>query len=321
MLNVKVSIIVLTYKKFDSLKENIASILNQDYFNYEVIIHDDGSDNFNFDAIEKLIPAQFKNKFVIKTSEKNQGTVKNFNCAIRLASGSIIIPLSQDDVFANNHIVKDVVDTFDRENCDACIGKRKGALTSAIYPDNRDFELLHNDDKLLKKRLQFENFISGAALYYRKKSLQRLGLFDERYIFLEDYPAVMKMMQSNMKIGTVNEVTVIYGENGISNVNQKLGVSKQLISDCILNYQLNIKPNLNVHLLIDRYIAYDQQFRSMSHNFKGKLMICFQHPIMTCLKFWLRRHRKKDKSWALNASEDFYHLLEIEKRRNKHASN
>ena len=48
MKTIKVSVVVLTYKKFDNLQNNINSVLKQDYTNYEVIIHDDGSDNFDF---------------------------------------------------------------------------------------------------------------------------------------------------------------------------------------------------------------------------------------------------------------------------------
>lgn len=320
MINDKVSIIVLTYRKFDNLKKNIMSIITQDYQNYEVIIHDDGSDNFDLEYIDQMIPKVYRNKFFVKTSEKNQGIVRNFNHAIQLSSGQIIMPLSQDDVFANTHVIRDVVYTFDKTQCDACLGKRMSALTSSIYPAERDFELLDSDNEILKKRLQFKNFISGASLYYRKKTLQNLGLFDERYIYLEDYPAIMKILRSNKKIAGLDEVTVIYGESGVTKSDKNSVVHRQLVRDNITNYKINIEPDLNMHLLIDKYIGYTKLFIG-NDSFIQKCRIIFCHPIMTCLKLWLKKHRTKDKPIILNESEDFFNLLEIEKRRKKRASN
>lgn len=49
-----VSVIVLTYRKFDLLEENLNSIYMQDYPNIEIIIGDDGSDNFDYDMINRL---------------------------------------------------------------------------------------------------------------------------------------------------------------------------------------------------------------------------------------------------------------------------
>lgn len=320
MINDKVSIIVLTYRKFDNLKKNILSIITQDYQNYEVIIHDDGSDNFDLEYIDQMIPKEYRNKFFVKTSEKNQGTVRNFNHAIQLSSGQIIMPLSQDDVFANTHVIRDVVYTFDKTQCDACLGKRKGAITSSIYPSDRDFNLIDNDYKVLKKRLQFENFISGSSLYYRKSSLQKLKYFDEKYVYLEDYPLVMKLLRSNMKISGLDEVTVIYGENGVTNENNNSSVHRQLVRDNITNYKTNVQPDLNTRLLIDKYIDYTKLFIG-NDSLLQKCLINLRHPIMACLKLWLKKHRTKGNASILNESEDFFNLLELERRRNKRASN
>lgn len=320
VINYKVSIIVLTYKKFNNLKNNIMSIVAQNYSNYEVIIQDDGSDNFDLKYIEQMIPEEYRDKFTIKTSEKNHGTVKNFNHAIQLTTGQIIMPLSQDDIFANTHVIRDVVDIFDKTQCDACLGKRKGAITSSVYPSDRDFNLIDNDYKLLKKRLQFENFISGSSLYYRKSSLQQLKYFDEKYVYLEDYPLVMKLLRSNMKISGLDEVTVIYGESGATNENRNSSVHRQLVRDNVTNYKTNVQPDLNTHLLIDKYIDYTKLFIG-NDSLLQKCLINLRHPIMACLKLWLKKHRTKSNASILNESEDFFNLLEIERRRNKHASN
>lgn len=322
MKTIKVSVVVLTYKKFDNLQNNINSVLKQDYTNYEVIIHDDGSDNFDFYQIEQMLPIECRDKFTIKTSTRNQGTVKNFNKAIGLATGDIIVPLSQDDIFANSHVLKDIVDTFLREDCAVCFGKRQGSISRVVLPAPRDFNLLESGKQLLYRRIYFGNFLSGAALYYKKSTLNDLKLFDERYKLLEDYPAVIKIMKSNMKISGLNEITVVYGERGVSEgSNVKSKVHKMLIQDDILNYKINIKPNLNPKLLMDKYISFEELFLEADESKLKKILIRIKHPYLACLKYRLKKNRVNSKSGELGYSEDFYHLLEIEKRRNKHASN
>ena len=107
-----VSVVTLTYKKFEYIYDAIDSVLSQKYPCIEYIISDDGSCNFPQKEIEEYISRHKRKnilKFCVMSSEKNNGTVKNINRAYRFASGDILIPLSADDIFYSDNVVDKIV--------------------------------------------------------------------------------------------------------------------------------------------------------------------------------------------------------------------
>ena len=76
------SVVVLCYRHFEHLDNAISSVLSQDYKRIELIISDDGSDNFPTEKIHKFIE---KNKtpnicsVTVRREPKNVGTVKHLN--------------------------------------------------------------------------------------------------------------------------------------------------------------------------------------------------------------------------------------------------
>lgn len=215
----KASIIVLTYKKFDRLKNNINSILEQTYSNYEVLICDDGSPNFDKEMIESLYKdTGAEQKFRIIARKTNVGTVKNYNNAINEASGEIIVPLSQDDVFFDKNTLEEIVGVFQDEEKNICCASRINEKTKLSLPSPGDKEVLLNYNKQkMWLRLACKNFIYGAVLYFRKSFITKMGLFDEKYRLLEDYPFVLKVTEEGERIYFLNRPTIIYGCDGVSN--------------------------------------------------------------------------------------------------------
>ena len=165
-----VSVIVLTYKKFDNIEENLSSILEQDYSNMEIIIQDDGSPNFPLQRIEDFFMAHNISVYKIEHNEINLGTVRNYNHAMDISNGEIIIPLSQDDRFYDSHCVSDIVGFFQNSNYCICTAQRVGSNSGIVFPSNTQSDILkeNNLDHLIFC-LFIQNFISGSVLYFRKK--------------------------------------------------------------------------------------------------------------------------------------------------------
>lgn len=213
-----VSIVILTYKQFDNIENNIHSISVQSYKNYEVLIQDDGSPNFEYSKIRELCNKYFEEgNYKIFTNRRNLGTVKNYNAAIKNASGEIIIPLSQDDVFATENALQYIIDFFDKPNVNVCCSKREGSISKAIYPTDTESNFIKKlDARHLLICILYSNFISGASLIWRKDFLTQLGGYDEKYVLMEDYPVVLKLLQEGYRISFLDKVTVNYGEKGVS---------------------------------------------------------------------------------------------------------
>ena len=229
----KVSIIVLTYNRFDEIKRNIESIIRQQYDSYEVIISDDGSPNLDKPYLESLFLSDKTGRFSIISREKNIGTVRNYNRAIEQAKGDIIVPLSQDDYFYSDHALTQIEEAFKDTETNVCLGLRIVENKQTILPNVYQQGIIREGDK--KKtwfRNACKNMLYGAALYYRRDYLLNAGIFDESYDLLEDYPFIMKAIENSERITVLNEPTVVCGSNGVSSGSYK-GASERLVNDQI----------------------------------------------------------------------------------------
>ena len=95
------------------------SVLSQTYKNFELIIIDDGSN----DNSKKIID-EFKHpKIIKKIYNKNIGSNRSNNIALKNAKGSYIIRLDADDYFQKNAL-KTFVDHI-----------KRNIKSSLIYPD------------------------------------------------------------------------------------------------------------------------------------------------------------------------------------------
>ena len=234
-----ISVIVLTYRKFDNLENNLKSIMEQDFDNYEVILCDDGSPEFDEAKINDCGKG-IENLTVIH-SEKNLGTVKNYNKAVKAAQGTYIVPLSQDDVYCDRNALKDIFEFFERTGCDVFTACSVGRSSGRVLPGEYERTLLKSGD--LRKiwiRCAYANFISGSCLYYRKEYLYRMGLFDEDLYLVEDFPMVMKTLRSGEPILLLEKTIISYGECGVTGDSSK--PSELLLRDNVKIYEKYIVP-------------------------------------------------------------------------------
>ncbi|MBU3213957.1 glycosyltransferase [Clostridium estertheticum] len=250
-----ISVIILTYRKFEYFKECIDSVLNQKYHKIELIISDDGSDNFDLEFIRSYINKKKKNNIIninIIQHEDNIGTVKNFNNAIKASKGNYIIGLAVDDCFYNSDVIDNIVNTFI---------KIKPLIITA-YRDVYDEKFLNKIERLPKKKevqilknkknlyriLCKGNFISGACTYYSKEFFSEYGLFDEEYILLEDYSKYLYATRNKCKIEFLNIPTIKYRLGGISTSNNINPILKKDYETAIIKEILPFKKETGIFL-------------------------------------------------------------------------
>ncbi len=259
--NPMVSVIVLTYNNFDNIEANIRSIQCQDYDNIEIIIHDDCSDSFPKEKIIQLLSQkETKNGYQIEQNAVNQGTVKNYNNAIKIAKGDIIVPLAQDDRFLDNSCVSTIVNHFVKTDCWVCTGNRIGESSKKRNPNKSDALVLSSgiDNRILMITMT-HNIISGSVMYINKKKFVDAWtpLFDENYFLLEDYPFVYKCLKNNIHIDYINKDMIIYGEKGVAG--SDAGVSTRVLKDEITLFENEILPSLGLinSKTVKKYIQYN----------------------------------------------------------------
>lgn len=227
------SVIILTYNNIHLLDRAFKSVVKQSYDNVQVIIADDGSFDVTKETISEVIDKYDTSyQVVINVNERNLGTVRNYNNAIKIASGDIIVPLACDDSFVDENVLEDIVTHFETTGCLVCSALRKGEKTGAYLPREKDANILKKHDApLLLSRLSFDNIISGATLYFRRDVFDRYGFFDEKYVLVEDFPYVFHLVKEGVSISFMDRVTIVYGQDGVSCLKGKRVGNQQVEDD------------------------------------------------------------------------------------------
>ncbi len=293
-----VSVIVLTYRKFDLLEENLNSIYMQDYPNIEIIIGDDGSDNFDYDMINGLSLKKTDNivNFKIIHNEKNLGTTRNANIAFSSANGKYLLPLSEDDVFADKNVISHIVDMFQKTNYNLITSKRIGRDSLKTFPEKRFTDFIEKSDSTdIFEALLAENFISGSVLYHKKEYWQSIGKFNESYRLLEDYPYLLESCKRGEKIGFLDEISIIYGEKGVSQKGKTNPIIVEEYKRTRLEYGIPFISQFKTRKM-KRHFEY-KKYQNDHKDSKGMLLLgyfCYLDHTVLMVYNYLLKHLKKD---------------------------
>ena len=102
-----VTIITATYNSEHIIESCISSIIKQDYENFEIIICDGNSTDRTIEKIKN-----FNDPRIAVFQEEDSGIYDALNKGIKRSSGDIIGFLHSDDFFADNQVIKTIVDSF-----------------------------------------------------------------------------------------------------------------------------------------------------------------------------------------------------------------
>ncbi len=225
-----VSIIIISYKNLNYIFDTIDSILIQDYPNIELIISDDSTEKFDkniyIDYIEKNNKGNIKNLIVHK-NEKNLGTVKNVNKAIKMSKGNIIKLIAADDAFYNDTVITAFVKFIEINDslvvvskvvaCDENLSVLNDSEYNKVFNNILNATLINFDKQKCLIQLCIGSFIPAPGVCFTKEVFDKYGYFDENYRLIEDWPMWLRLVREGCKIYYLDEISVKYRTNvGIS---------------------------------------------------------------------------------------------------------
>ena len=193
--NPKISIVTVTKNSEKYLEENIESLSNQTFRNFEHIIIDGKStDNTiaiikkNSDKIDKWI------------SEPDQGLYYAMNKGINISTGEIIGILNSDDIYFPNAL-EIVNNYFSSDNkLDFLFGTvQKHKLMHGYFPK--------------KIKWTFGFYTTHSVGFFIKRSSQfKVGLYDSQYKFSSDYDLFYRLIVKEKMRGTSTKKNEILGK-------------------------------------------------------------------------------------------------------------
>lgn len=243
-----VTVVVLVYQNMNMLEATIRGVVCQDYDNIELIVSDDGSEEFVveevFQQVEQLCKGNQSIHVDVRKNKENLGIVKHINKVFSEAKGEIIIPSSCGDVLYAPDTIHKIVNHFKQHEELLVTAKRMcyvhNSSETKIMPTLEQCQLLEEGGSELIDALCKGNFIPGACTYYSQKLFKKYGYFDERMFLIEDYPMYLRLLFRGEKIGFLDCVTVKYESSGVSAQGKK---SNLFMKDMDMIYQTVIIPN------------------------------------------------------------------------------
>lgn len=103
----KASIIMIAYNQAEYVEAALRSALDQDYANLEIVIGDDASTDETRVIIERVLAMHPRRGIVrLIPAEPNLGLIQNWERAVRLSSGEILIAQAGDDISAPQRVAR-----------------------------------------------------------------------------------------------------------------------------------------------------------------------------------------------------------------------
>ena len=196
----KISVVIPTYNRKETIKRAMDSVLSQSYQNFELIIVDDGSTDETQEIINKFLPHE-KIKVI---SIDNSGVSKARNIGIQNADSKWIAFLDSDDEWHTDKLTRQM----------------------KVIEDDPDAVLIHTNEvwirngKHLKQKGIHKKYggfifdkciplcnISPSTSLIKKSVLEEVGMFDEKFVVCEDYDLWLKI-SSKYKVHFIEDSSV-----------------------------------------------------------------------------------------------------------------
>lgn len=173
--------VILSVKNQDHLTEAVKSILNQTYTNFEFIIVNDEQKNL-------IIPKD--PRIIIINNHKNLGLTKSLNIGLKKAKGEYIARMDADDISKPQRL-KTELDFLEKNPEVALVGSWVNLIDG-----NGSFlrtKKLPTDYETIKNNLIKANQFYHPTLMIRKKVFDEMGIYDEKYIYSQDYELILRV--------------------------------------------------------------------------------------------------------------------------------
>lgn len=106
----KVNILLSTYNGEQYLKEQVKSIQDQTYQDWQLLIRDDGSRDGTVEIIQELVAQDERIRFINQGAIENLGVIKSFHALLKYEKADLYCFSDQDDVWLPEKIALQVAE-------------------------------------------------------------------------------------------------------------------------------------------------------------------------------------------------------------------
>jgi glycosyltransferase involved in cell wall biosynthesis len=201
----KISIITVTRNRASFIPKAISSAQNQSFYDWELLILDDDSN----DATEAIIGTLMTNDSRIKYYKNSPalGISGNRNKGLSLATGKYLAVLDSDDFWIDDHKLKKQCDFLENNPDYVLIGSNIEIIDEKGNSVNStDFA---TEDLEIRKRILKDNPIPHSSVMMRAETVKKLGGYNERLSCVEDLDLFLRLGKLG-KFKNLKETTTAY---------------------------------------------------------------------------------------------------------------
>ena len=178
-----VSIVIATCNRAELLQETISSILDQDYWQFELLVIADGSDT---EAKEALTHFNDSRIIFVQPSASCTGPAKVRNYGINIAKGDYIAFCDDDDLWMHNKLSKQML-VFENDKSISLVASNAKYNTSELKSSYIYGNIKNYLNALYfigtRYKLALYNCLVLSSVIVKKEVLLEIGLFNEELDF------------------------------------------------------------------------------------------------------------------------------------------
>jgi glycosyltransferase involved in cell wall biosynthesis len=201
----KISIITACRNSDRTIKETIASVVNQSYKDIEYIIIDGKSEDNTLKVID-----EFRGRISIIVSEKDGGVYDAMNKGIALATGDYLFFLNADDRFLHNKVVEQAVKAFSPTHPDVVYG-------DILYLNSEFGSVSLKRQNKINKIYMYKNMPCQPTVFYNKAVFKKCGKFRTDYKIVSDYAWMLNaIIKKNISLQYIGVALTLFSSGGMS---------------------------------------------------------------------------------------------------------
>ena len=233
----RVSVVVATYRREDSLAKALESLAKQTYRNLEIVLVDDNDDESWNECvrhvISEFVKANCETSIKVVENHPNQGSAKARNVGIAAAEGEYVTFLDDDDLYLPDKIQRQIsfmqASDQDYSVTDLELYDEKERL---VEKRKRDYIRATTKEELQRYHLMYH--ITGTdTMMFKKSYLLQIGCFAPIDVG-DEYYLMQRAIEGNGKFGYLPgsdvKAYVHTGETGLSSGESKIKGEKALFA-------------------------------------------------------------------------------------------
>ena len=227
MINSKVAIIVVNWKKYDITSSCIESILNSTNSNFKIILVDNESDN------KKVKNFKYRNEIEIIQNKKNEGFSKANNIGIdyALKNNFDYTILINNDTIVEKNLIEVLLKTAQAKNFSVVqpliLKYNSKVIWNAGGRINYFFGNFITRKKVgnsLNSSHELTEWLTGCCCLFKTKIFKEIGKLDESFFaYYEDVDFSLRLKKHGYKIGFTSKTHIYHYESFSSISNNSKG--------------------------------------------------------------------------------------------------